>query len=44
MGVIHIVGDSKLDVYETATVRPDDDAHPVSHFAHARHFSLWFAP
>ena len=44
MGVIHIVGDSKLDVYETATVRPDDDAHPVSHFAHASHFSLWFAP
>jgi len=44
VGVIHIVGDSKLDVYETATVWPDDDAHPISHFAHASYFSLWFAP
>lgn len=44
MGVIHIVGDSKLGVYETATARPNNDAHPISHFAQASHFSLWFAP
>ena len=44
LGIIHLVGDSKLEVYEKATAHADDDIHPISHFAHHDQFSLWFAP
>ena len=44
LGIIHLVGESKLQVYEKATARNDDDMHPVSHFAHHKQFSLWYAP
>jgi len=44
LGIIHLVGDSKLEVYEKATAYADDDVHPISHFAHHDQFSLWFAP
>ena len=44
LGIIHLVGDSKLEVYEKATAYADDDIHPISHFAHHDQFSLWFAP
>ena len=44
MGIIHLVGDSKLQVYEKATAHADDDIHPISHFAHHKQFSLWFSP
>ncbi len=44
LGIIHLVGESKLRVYEKATARNDDDMHPISHFAHHEQFSLWFAP
>ena len=43
-GIIHLVGESKLEVYEKATAHPDDDMHPISHFAHHDQFSLWFSP
>ena len=44
LGIIHLLGDSKLEVYEKATAHADDDVHPISHFAHHDQFSLWFAP
>ena len=44
LGIIHLVGESKLEVYEKATTHADDDKHPISHFAHHKQFSLWFAP
>jgi 6-phosphogluconolactonase len=44
LGIIHLVGESKLEVYEKATAHTDDDMHPISHFAHHNQFSLWFAP
>ena len=44
LGIIHVVGQSKLEVYEKATAHADDDMHPISHFAHHNQFSLWFAP
>ena len=44
LGIIHLVGESKLEVYEKATAHADDDIHPISHFAHHDQFSLWFAP
>jgi len=44
LGIIHLVGDNKLEVYEKATAHADDDMHPISHFAHHDQFSLWFAP
>ena len=44
LGIIHLVGESKLQVYEKATARNDDAMHPISHFAHHEQFSLWFAP
>lgn len=44
LGIIHLLGDSKLEVYEKATAHADDDMHPISHFAHHDQFSLWFAP
>ena len=44
LGIIHLVGESKLEVYERATAHTDDDMHPISHFAHHNQFSLWFAP
>ena len=44
LGIIHLVGDSKLEVYEKATAHADDDMHPISHFAHHDQFSLWFSP
>ena len=44
LGIIQLVGDSKLEVYEKATAHADDDMHPISHFAHHNQFSLWFAP
>lgn len=44
LGIIHLVGESKLQVYEKVIARNDDDMHPISHFAHHEHFSLWFAP
>ena len=44
LGIIHLVGDSKLEVFKQATVHADDDVHPISHFAHHDHFALWFAP
>jgi 6-phosphogluconolactonase len=44
LGIIHLVGDSKLEVYEKATAHADDDIHPISHFAHHDQFSLWFSP
>ena len=44
LGIIHLVGESKLEVYEKATAHADDDMHPISHFAHHDQFSLWFAP
>ena len=43
LGVIHIVGASKLEVFDNATTYADDDMHPISHFAHHHQFSLWFA-
>lgn len=43
MGVVHIVGTSKLEVFDTATKYADDDVHPISHFYHHTPFSLWFA-
>lgn len=43
IGIVHIVGSSKLDVFDTATKFADDDVHPISHFYHHAHFSLWFA-
>lgn len=43
LGVIHIVGASKLEVFDKATKYADDDMHPISHFAHHDEFSLWFA-
>ena len=43
LGVIHIVGASKLEVFDNATTYADDDMHPISHFAHHNQFSLWFA-
>ena len=43
LGVIHIVGASKLEVFDKATTYADDDMHPISHFAHHQQFSLWFA-
>jgi len=43
IGIVHIVGSSKLDVFDTATKYADDDVHPISHFYHHAHFSLWFA-
>lgn len=43
MGVVHIVGSNKLDVFDTATQHADDDAHPISHFFHHEKFTLWFA-
>ena len=43
LGVIHIVGASKLEVFDNATAYADDDMHPISHFAHHHQFSLWFA-
>lgn len=43
MGIIHIVGSSKLDVFDVATKHADDDVHPISHFYHHEQFSLWFA-
>jgi 6-phosphogluconolactonase len=43
LGVIHIVGASKLEVFDNATKYADDDMHPISHFAHHDKFSLWFA-
>jgi 6-phosphogluconolactonase len=44
LGMIHLVGNSKLEVFEKATAHADDDIHPISHFAHHDQFSLWFAP
>ena len=44
LGIIHLVGESKLELYEKATTHADDDKHPISHFAHHKQFSLWFAP
>ena len=44
LGIIHLVGESKLEVYEKATAQADEDMHPISHFAHHDQFSLWFAP
>jgi 6-phosphogluconolactonase len=44
LGIIHLVGESKLEVYEKATAHADDDIHPISHFAHHNQFSLWFSP
>ena len=44
LGIIHLVGVSKLKVYEKAAANSDDDIHPISHFAHHDQFSLWFAP
>ena len=44
LGIIHLIGKSKLEVYKKATARDDDDMHPISHFAHHEQFSLWFAP
>lgn len=43
MGVVHIVGSSKLEVFDIATKYADDDVHPISHFYHHAPFSLWFA-
>ena len=43
MGVVHIVGGSKLEVFDVATEYADDDMHPISHFYHHAPFSLWFA-
>ncbi len=43
MGVVHIVGSSKLEVFDLATKYADDDVHPISHFYHHPPFSLWFA-
>ena len=43
MGVVHIVGGSKLEVFDVATKYADDDMHPISHFYHHAPFSLWFA-
>lgn len=43
MGVVHIVGTTKLEVFDTATQYADDDVHPISHFYHHEQFSLWFA-
>jgi len=43
MGVVHIVGSTKLAVFDTATQYADDDVHPISHFYHHEQFSLWFA-
>lgn len=43
MGVVHIVGSSKLEVFDIATKYADDDVHPISHFYHHVPFSLWFA-
>ena len=43
LGVIHIVGASKLEVFDNATTYADDDMHPISHFAHHHQFSLLFA-
>lgn len=42
MGIVHIVGNSKLDVFDVATKYDDDDVHPISHFYHHDQFSLWF--
>jgi hypothetical protein len=42
--MIHLVGNSKLEVFEKATAHADDDIHPISHFANHDQFSLWFAP
>ncbi|MCH1445517.1 MAG: 6-phosphogluconolactonase [Luminiphilus sp.] len=44
LGIIHLVGDSKLEVFEKATAHADDEIHPISHFAHLEQFALWFAP
>ena len=43
MGVVHIVGGTKLEIFDTATKYADDNLHPISHFFHHEQFSLWFA-
>lgn len=43
MGVVHIVGNKKLEVFDIATKYADDDVHPISHFYHHEQFTLWFA-
>jgi len=44
MGIVHIVGEDKLEVYRQATAKLDCDEHPISHFAERAPFALWFAP